>query len=255
MIHDTAFRGFSRSADAYERGRPGYPEAAVAQIASRLAAGATVLDLAAGTGKLTRPLLAVGLGVIAVEPVAEMRSALPASVRALEGTAEAIPLAAGEVDGVVVGQAFHWFDGDAALAEIHRVLRPAGLLALLWNTRVENDPVNRAIDELLAPYRRGAPTQRSDAWRAAFDRTTLFAAARGGGVRGRAAARRGRDGGSGGVDQLHRRARRARAEAGGGAGAWDRGGGDGHGSLPDRGAPVAADLTLGTAPIRRAALL
>ena len=174
MIHDTAFRGFSRSADAYERGRPGYPEAAVAQIASRLAAGATVLDLAAGTGKLTRPLLAVGLGVIAVEPVAEMRSALPASVRALEGTAEAIPLAAGEVDGVVVGQAFHWFDGDAALAEIHRVLRPAGLLALLWNTRVENDPVNRAIDELLAPHRRGAPTQRGDAWRAAFDRTTLF---------------------------------------------------------------------------------
>lgn len=174
MIHDIASRGFSRSADAYVKGRPGYPDAAVAQIASRLAGGATVLDLAAGTGKLTRPLLAVGLEVIAVEPVAEMRSALPASVRALAGTAEAIPLAAGEVDGVVVGQAFHWFDGDAALAEIHRVLRPAGLLALLWNTRVEDDPVNRAIDELLAPYRRGAPTQRSEAWRAAFDRTTLF---------------------------------------------------------------------------------
>ena len=174
MIHDVAFRGFSRSADAYVKGRPGYPEAAVAQIASRLAAGARVLDLAAGTGKLTRPLLAMGLEVIAVEPVAEMRSALPASVRALDGTAEAIPLAAGEVDGVAVGQAFHWFDGDAALAEIHRVLRPDGLLALLWNTRVEDDPVNRAIDELLAPYRRGAPTERSDAWRAAFDRTTLF---------------------------------------------------------------------------------
>ena len=175
MIHDTASRGFSRSADAYERGRPGYPDAAVARIASLLPAGATVLDLAAGTGKLTRPLLAVGLEVIAVEPVAEMRSALPASVRALEGTAEAIPLADGDVDGVVVGQAFHWFDGDAALAEIHRVLRPEGLLALLWNTRVESDPVNLAIDELLDPYRRGAPTQRSDAWRAAFDRTTRFA--------------------------------------------------------------------------------
>jgi SAM-dependent methyltransferase len=174
VIHDVASRGFSRSADAYEKGRPGYPEAAVAQIASHLPAGATVLDLAAGTGKLTRPLLAVGLEVIAVEPVAEMRSALPASVRALEGTAEAIPLAAAEVDGVAVGQAFHWFDGDAALAEIHRVLRPKGLLALLWNTRVESDPVNRAIDELLAPYRRGAPTQRGEAWRAAFDRTARF---------------------------------------------------------------------------------
>jgi SAM-dependent methyltransferase len=175
VIHDTAFRGFSRSADAYERGRPGYPDAAVALFASLLPARATVLDLAAGTGKLTRPLLAAGLEVIAVEPVAEMRSALPTSVRALEGTAEAIPLAAGELDGVAVGQAFHWFDGHAALPEIHRVLRPEGLLALFWNTRAENDPVNRAIDELLAPYRRGTPTQRSKDWRAAFDRTTLFA--------------------------------------------------------------------------------
>jgi SAM-dependent methyltransferase len=175
VIHDTASRGFSRSADAYEKGRPGYPEAAVELIASRLPAGAAVLDLAAGTGKLTRPLLAAGLRVVAVEPVAEMRSALPASARALEGTAETIPLAAGEVDGVAVGQAFHWFDGDAALAEIHRVLRPEGLLALLWNTRVEDDPVNWAIDELLAPYRRGTPTQRSEDWRPAFDRTTLFA--------------------------------------------------------------------------------
>jgi SAM-dependent methyltransferase len=174
VIHDTAFRGFSRSAEAYEKGRPEYPEAAVALIASSLPAGGTVLDLAAGTGKLTRPLVAAGLEVIAVEPVAEMRSALPASVRALEGTAEAIPLAAGEVDAVVVGQAFHWFDGEAALAEIHRVLRPEGLLALLWNTRAEDDPLNRAIDELLAPYRRGAPSQRTNAWRGAFDRTKLF---------------------------------------------------------------------------------
>ena len=175
MIHNTAARGFSRSAEAYEAGRPGYPDAAVSLFASRLPARARVLDLAAGTGKLTRPLLAAGLEVIAVEPVAVMRSALPASVWALEGTAEAIPLGAGEVDGVAVGQAFHWFDGDAALPEIHRVLRPDGLLALLWNTRAEDDPVNRAIDELLAPYRRGTPTQRGKAWRSAFDRTALFA--------------------------------------------------------------------------------
>lgn len=175
MIHNTAARGFSRSAEAYEAGRPGYPDAAVSLFASRLPARARVLDLAAGTGKLTRPLLAAGLEVIAVEPVAVMRSALPASVWALEGTAEAIPLGAGEVDGAAVGQAFHWFDGDAALPEIHRVLRPDGLLALLWNTRAEDDPVNRAIDELLAPYRRGTPTQRGKAWRSAFDRTALFA--------------------------------------------------------------------------------
>jgi len=141
---------------------------------SRLPAGGDVLDLAAGTGKLTRPLLAAGLRVVAVEPVAEMRAALPGAAEVMEGTAEAIPLAGAAVDGVVVGQAFHWFDGDVALAEIHRVLRPAGLLALLWNRRIDSDPVNRAIDELLAPYRAGVPTHRGDGWREPFNRSALF---------------------------------------------------------------------------------
>jgi ubiquinone/menaquinone biosynthesis C-methylase UbiE len=175
-IHRAAAAGFSRSAGAYERGRPEYPAAALAQVVSRLAAGDTVLDLAAGTGKLTRPLLAAGLNVIAVEPVAEMRAALPPEAVALDGTAEAIPLQAGAVDAVTVGQAFHWFDGDAALTELHRVLAPGGLLALLWNRRVEDDPVNVAIEALLAPHRSGVPTHRGDAWRAAFERTSLFVA-------------------------------------------------------------------------------
>ena len=174
MIHRAAAEGFSRSAEAYERGRPRYPAEALALLLSRLPAGAAVLDLAAGTGMLTRPLLEAGLEMVAVEPVAEMRAALPRSVRALEGTAEAIPLGPGEVDAVVVGQAFHWFDGDAALPEIHRVLRPGGLLALFWNRRVDEDPVNRAIDRIVEPYRAGTPTHRVDAWRAAFERTTLF---------------------------------------------------------------------------------
>ncbi|MGH2742491.1 MAG: class I SAM-dependent methyltransferase [Thermoleophilaceae bacterium] len=174
MIHRAAAEGFSRSAEAYDRGRPRYPKEAVALVVSRLPPDAAVLDLAAGTGVLTRALLEAGVRVVAVEPVAEMRAALPGSVRALEGTAEAIPLGAGEVGGVVVGQAFHWFDGDAALAEIHRVLRPDGLLALLWNGRVDEDPVNVAIEELVAPHRAGTPTHRGDAWRAAFERTSLF---------------------------------------------------------------------------------
>jgi SAM-dependent methyltransferase len=176
LIHRAASEGFSRAAAAYQQGRPGYPPTALAVLLSHLPAGATVLDLAAGTGALTRPLLDAGLQVIAVEPVAEMRAALPGSVRALEGTAEAIPLGAEEVDAVVVGQAFHWFDGDAALAEIHRVLRPAGLLALFWNRRVDDDPVNRAIDQLVDPYRANVPTHRTDEWRTAFERTSLFAA-------------------------------------------------------------------------------
>jgi SAM-dependent methyltransferase len=174
VIHRAAAEGFARSAEAYRRARPGYPAEALGAFVSRLPAGADVLDLAAGTGALTRPLLDAGLQVVAVEPVAEMRAALPRSVRALEGTAEAIPLGDESFDAVVVGQAFHWFDGDAALAEIHRVLRPEGLLALFWNVRILDHPLHTAIDELIGPHRGDTPTHRWGAWREAFDRTSLF---------------------------------------------------------------------------------
>jgi SAM-dependent methyltransferase len=173
-LHRAAAVGFARSADAYERGRPEYPAEAIDLVAGLLPERALVLDLAAGTGKLTRPLLAAGLRVVAVEPVAEMRAALPAGAEALEGTAEAIPLADASVDAVTVGQAFHWFDGDAALTEIGRVLRPGGLLALLWNRRVDEDPVNQAIEDLVGPYRAATPSHRSAAWREAFSRTRAF---------------------------------------------------------------------------------
>jgi SAM-dependent methyltransferase len=172
VIHRAARIGFSRSADAYERGRPGYPKEAIEHVVSRLPAGARVLDLAAGTGKLTRPLIATGLAVLAVEPVAEMRAALPASVEAHEGTAEAIPLAGSCVEAVTIGQAFHWFAEEAAMREIHRVLSPRGVLALVWNRRMEDDPVNRRISELLAPYRGDAPTHRFNSWRSAFEEAT-----------------------------------------------------------------------------------
>jgi SAM-dependent methyltransferase len=171
-IHDAAAVGFARGAEAYELGRPGYPAEALEAL--RLSPDLTVLDLAAGTGKLTRPLAASGARVIAVEPVAEMRAALPPSVEALDGTAESIPLGDGSVDLVTVAQAFHWFDGDAALAEIHRVLRPGGRLALLWNRRVEDAPANLAFDAVVEPFRRGTPTHRGEGWRAAFERTALF---------------------------------------------------------------------------------
>jgi ubiquinone/menaquinone biosynthesis C-methylase UbiE len=176
VIHRAARVGFARSADAYERSRPGYPDEAIQHLVGHLAARARVLDLAAGTGKLTRPLLASGLDVVAVEPVPEMRAGLPATARALDGTAEAIPLTDGSVDAVTVGQAFHWFDGEKALDEIHRVLRPRGMLGSIWNRRVEDDPVNRRITELLESYRGDIPTHRHDAWRSAFERTALFEA-------------------------------------------------------------------------------
>ena len=105
--------------------------------------GRTVLDLAAGTGKLTRLLAEIGADLVAVEPSAAMRSefasVLP-DIPVHEGTAEQIPLADASVDAVVVAQAFHWFDAPAALAEIERVLRPQGGLGLIWNERDESVP-------------------------------------------------------------------------------------------------------------------
>jgi SAM-dependent methyltransferase len=177
-VHPIASRGFARSAEAYERGRPGYPPAAMEDLAQRLrlGPGRTVVDLAAGTGKLTRELVRTGADVIAVEPLAEMRAALPPDATALEGTAEAIPLAGESADAVTVAQAFHWFDAEPALAEIHRVLRPGGALALVWNERQEDDPVNRAIDALVNPLRRDSdvPHYRDGSWRAALERSRLF---------------------------------------------------------------------------------
>ena len=165
MVHPSAATGFARSVEAYERARPEYPPAAIAWLARELdlRPGRIVVDLAAGSGKLTRPLAALGCEVVAVEPVAEMRAAIGPTARALEGTAEAIPLPDDSADAVTVGQAFHWFDGPKALAEIERVLRPGGALALVWNRRpVESSELHAQISALIAPVprRRARARQR-----------------------------------------------------------------------------------------------
>ena len=174
-----ATRGFA-NADVYERGRPTYPAAAVARIVASLGLrpGRTVLDLAAGTGKLTRLLVPSGANVIAVEPLPEMRRELERRVprvATLAGTAERIPLSESYVDGVTVGSAFHWFDAEKALREIHRVLKPGGGLALIWNARDERDPLQRALTELVNPLRGDTPQRQHRNWQALLEESGLFA--------------------------------------------------------------------------------
>jgi SAM-dependent methyltransferase len=143
-------RSFGPVAERYHRGRPAFP-----RDAARWLAGAdptTVLELGAGTGKLTAELVALGHDVHATEPDADMlavlRRTLP-DVPTSQAPAEEIPLADRSVDVVVVAQAFHWFDHDRALPEIARVLRPGGHLALTWNLRDERIPWVRKLGTLL----------------------------------------------------------------------------------------------------------
>jgi SAM-dependent methyltransferase len=129
---------FGSAAAAYERGRPSYPPEAIDWLLPRGAR--QVLDLGAGTGKLTTRLVERGLEVVAVDPIPDMlevlRTSLP-ETSALLGTAEEIPLPDNSVDAVLVAQAWHWVDPERAIPEVARVLRPGGRLGLVWNTRDE----------------------------------------------------------------------------------------------------------------------
>ncbi len=147
---------FERVADAYERARPQYAPDALAWVAERLPLR-RVLDLGAGTGKLTRQLVALGADVVAVEPGDEMRAVLQRvlpDVEAHAGSAEAIPLADESVDVVTAAQAFHWFRTRQALAEIHRVLRPGGGFAFMWNHWDDDDPLLHTLNDLVDALRR-----------------------------------------------------------------------------------------------------
>jgi SAM-dependent methyltransferase len=177
--HPTAAAGYGSAADAYERGRPSYPDDAVAYLATELGLGPAtrVVDLAAGTGKLTRLLAEGGADVVAVEPVAAMRAAFAQAVPGvpvLDGTAEAIPLGDGSADAVTVAQAFHWFDADTALAEIHRVLRRGGGLGLIWNAMDVSVDWVAAMQELVHGIRGSVPAYGPSPWREAFTATPLF---------------------------------------------------------------------------------
>lgn len=172
-IHRAASSGYAVGADTYVRGRPDYPAELDPWLRNvvGLAAGSTVVDLGAGTGKFTPRLIATGARVIAVEPVAAMlaklSSAYPA-VDALPGRANSIPLPDACVDAIVCAQSFHWFATHAALAEMYRVLKPGGKLALVWNLRDASVPWVAALDAIVNVYEGNTPRYYTGAWRKAF---------------------------------------------------------------------------------------
>jgi SAM-dependent methyltransferase len=153
---DSRRTSFGSVAAEYAALRPGYPGAAVRFLLGE--APRRVLDVGAGTGLLTERLVAAGHDVVAVDPSAEMLEQLATRLPGVPthlGPAEQLPLPPGSVDAVVAGQAAHWFQPDAAAAEMRRVLRPGGVVGLVWNVRDERVPWVAALGELLADEARG----------------------------------------------------------------------------------------------------
>jgi len=178
-VHPQAAVGFDRAAAAYERGRAGYPLPAIEAILadSRAAPGRTLLELGAGTGKLTSALTGSGARVIALEPVAGMRELLAQTAPAaepLDAVAEHIPLPGASVDAVIAAQAFHWFDPVAATAEIARVLAPGGLVALIWNRRDERVAWVAELSRILDAQAGDVPRHAQGEWRRGFDGNPAF---------------------------------------------------------------------------------
>jgi SAM-dependent methyltransferase len=178
-LHPQAQAGFSRAAAAYEGGRPDYPASAIGWLASRLrlAPGKLLVDLGAGTGKLTRQLVPFGARVVAVEPVEEMAQQLRqavAGVEVLAGTAASTGLPSGAVDAASAGQSFEWFANLESLQEIHRILRPRGRLGLVWNRLDPRSALWREIGELIQPYLVNSPIHQTGAWRRQLEESSLF---------------------------------------------------------------------------------
>lgn len=168
-VDPAAAVGFGRQAASYANVRPSYPETVTDVLQGLVTPGddTIVCDLAAGTGILTQRLLDVGYRVTTVEPVAGMRAELIRRLSAadredvpvLNGTAEHLPLDDQSVDAVTVGQAFHWFDPQPALTDIARVLKPGGVLLMVWNARDENVDWMRQWGDLVADLGGGRPYQ------------------------------------------------------------------------------------------------
>lgn len=170
----------AEDAARYERGRPDYPSTLTAVLTEQLALrpGSRVIDIAAGTGKLTRVLTRGHTQVTAIEPqpgmLGQLRMAVPRA-EPVAGRAESLPIRSSSVDGVTVGQAFHWFRVVEASHEIHRVLRPGGRLAVISNQRHEPNQWVKDLWSVLGEYEKLAPDPGPvRGWRAALDSTGDF---------------------------------------------------------------------------------
>lgn len=165
-LHDAAAVGFDRAGDVYERARPSYPAPIVDAILRALPQG-RVLDLAAGTGKLTRLLAPHRSALLAAEPVEGMRRRLIGDgIPTVASTAEQLPFADGSLAAVTVAQAFHWFDAERALTEIRRVLAEDGILAIVFNVRDDSIEWVHRLWERLDVYDADAkiPRHRRRTW-------------------------------------------------------------------------------------------
>lgn len=175
-MHKSASSGYSKRAAAYHDARPTYHPAVVERFVDRYGQG-VVVDVGAGTGIFTTQITEAGVTPIAVEPVAEMRAVLAASLPGVEvrsGTAECMPVASGRADTVVAAQAFHWFTFREALDEVHRVLRPGGHLVTVWNVR--DDTVGWVSDYnlILGRFEGDTPRHASMEWRRAIESDERF---------------------------------------------------------------------------------
>jgi len=170
-VHEAAREGFTRAAETYARGRPGYPQALGTWLAGFIGPGARAVDLGAGTGKFTGLLLDTGAAVMAVEPVSAMRETFAKGhpgIPAIDAVATALPFADDSVDAITCAQSFHWFATKEALTEIRRVLKPDGSLVLIWNMRDEIVPWVKALGDIMRPHAGTAPRHESGEWRRLF---------------------------------------------------------------------------------------
>jgi len=172
-VHRMATDGYTRGADTYVRGRPDFPPAALEWLREDLGLGPgkAVIELGAGTGKFTRLLARTGARVTAVEPITAMRERLARDlpdVHALAGTAQQVPMPDSSADAVVCAQAFHWFASAESLANIHRVLKPGGVLGLIWNVRDQSIGWVAELTRIMAPHEGDAPRYDHGEWRHVF---------------------------------------------------------------------------------------